>query len=117
MQRKPSYFGSNDQPSPSGNVALAFANIGEPGRGTASAIGLLSTPSPLSGGERAHRVGERELVLLAGGAVTALDHPTGEALRADGDAHRHAEQIGVGELHAGARVAVVVEHRDSRRAQ
>ena len=41
--------------------------------------------------------------------------PRRETLGADDELHRHAEQVGVGELHAGARIAVVEQHRDAAR--
>ena len=40
--------------------------------------------------------------------------PAADALRADDELHRHADEVGVGELHARAHVAVVVEHVDAR---
>ena len=42
--------------------------------------------------------------------------PRRDALGADDELHRHADEVGVGELHARAHVAVVVEHVDALRA-
>src|SRR5205814_2099084 len=70
-----------------------------------------------SAGERVERGVERELVPLTRGALLALDHAASDALRTDRDLHRHAEQVGVGELHARAGVAVVEEDVDAARAQ
>ena len=47
----------------------------------------------------------------------ALDHAATEPLRADDELQRHADEVGIGELHARARVTIVVEHLDARGAQ
>ena len=113
MQRKPSHFGSNTTVARRAAArAASFASIGSTRRRAPGSV--IAEPD-----ERGDRVGDRQLVALARGAVLALDDAAGEALRADDDLHRHADEVGVGELHARARVAVVVEHVDAapRRAR
>ena len=55
-------------------------------------------------------VGHGDVLALAGAAVLDLDHAVGQAA-ADDDDRRHADQLGVLELHARRhRVAVVEQH-------
>ena len=53
-------------------------------------------------------LGDRHVLAVAGTTVAHLDHTVGEA-PADDDDRRHAEQLGVLELHPGRDSAAVVE--------
>ena len=76
-------------------------------RGIGRVVQLLTTVSSAStsssGSDRA----------LAGGALGDLGAAGREGARRDGHDQRHAQQLGVGELHAGRLVAVVVQHLDA----
>src|SRR5271167_180347 len=58
-----------------------------------------------------------ELLALPALARFELDHTALEAARADDELPRQADQVHVGELGAGTRVAVVVEHLDIPRTE
>ena len=75
---------------------------------------LLPRPDELGGAPR-HLAQRNQLDRLVA-AELPLDLALGEALLADRDPDRDADQIGVLELHARALVAVVVEHVEAGRA-
>ena len=56
----------------------------------------------------------RKVLALAGPTMAIFERAGLEPAFADDDAVRYAEQLGIGELDPGARVAIVVEHLDAR---
>src|SRR4051794_25149025 len=117
MQRKPSHFGSNNTAPACGRSRDSLASIGSIGGCSRSVI---TTMVARSGRECSHATGDsahafvhRQLTALAGGALLSLDDTAREPFRADDELDRHADEVGVGELHAGTHVTVVVENVDA----
>ena len=105
MQRNPSHFGSYAHWSPTGISRASLASIGETGGFTLSVTSALRLDDA-SATASARGISSRSPVAR----ILRSTMPLAMPFVADDDLHRHADEVGVGELHAGPHLPVVEEH-------